>query len=365
MGLHRRGPALGREVHVLMSCSAAEDCDESMSKASAADAPQGMPVDQLHEAGGWRVALLVKEPRLDGGAKDETAHGDNAYHRAAAKEADRGRLGCVAQRPQGDKRPDEEVTMGHADLQAALPRLQAFTVEGHGVHILLGKEAARHGRLHLVTRERLRAPPLDGGASIPESCRAGHQQGDLALRAHLAPLGLPPRVVLARPELLRLRHVDAHVPEVEPSHLRGLARPVGLGVHLQGVEIGVFGWIIPLLLWHGRQELVQRLLLHDCSWDALEVRHGLGLGLLRDLNVPTLRLPCGAGSAAPCTRHTAHQRCQSTVAHAEGKQPLCTKRRSRRSDGLESDATMGFLHSLRMVEAGAARLWNPRSHESR
>mmetsp|Transcript_4276 Transcript_4276/g.5445 ORF Transcript_4276/g.5445 Transcript_4276/m.5445 type:complete len:225 (-) Transcript_4276:56-730(-) len=222
-----------------------------------------------------------------------------------------------------------------------------------------------HGRLHLIACKIFLAPPLDGGTRVPEARGAGDKQWDLALRTHLAPLGLIPCVVLSRPELLRLWHVDAHVPKVEPAHLGGLAWTVGLGVHLQGVEIGVFGWIIPLLLWHGRQELVQRLLLHDCSWDALEVRHGLGLGLLRDLNVPTLRLPCGAGSAAPCTRHTAHQRCQSTVAHAEGKQPLCTKRRSRRSDGLESDATMGFLHSLRMVEAGAARLWNPRSHESR
>mmetsp|Transcript_14982 Transcript_14982/g.31369 ORF Transcript_14982/g.31369 Transcript_14982/m.31369 type:complete len:304 (+) Transcript_14982:314-1225(+) len=303
-----------------------------MSEAGATDAPDGMPVDQLNEAGGWRVALLVKELRLDGGAEDETAHGDDADHRAAAQEANRGRLGCVAQRPQGDKRPDEEVTMGHADLQAALPGLQAFAVEGHGVHILLCEEAACHGRLHLVARKRLWAPPLDGCARIPEACRAGHQQGDLALCAHLAPLGFITGIVFSGPEFLRLWHVDAHVPKVKPAHLGGLARPVGLCVHLQCVEIAVLRRVVPLLLRHSSQELVQRLLLHDAAGNAFEVGHGFGLSLLGDLDVLTLSLPFRA--AAPFARHTTHQRGQSTVPCAEGKQALGTKSRTRRSDRL-------------------------------
>merc|ERR1711972_685990 len=104
------------------------------------------------------VALLVEELRLDRRAEEEATHGDHADERATAQQANRGCLGCVTQRPEAHEGANDEVAVGHADLKAALPRLQALAVESEIRKELLGEPAVRDDGLDLVSREGLLAP---------------------------------------------------------------------------------------------------------------------------------------------------------------------------------------------------------------
>merc|ERR1711933_158380 len=104
--------------------SATEDSDQQMREASTTKATNRMPIDHLLVASRWSITLLVEERRLDGRAEEEAAHGDDADERAAREQAHRRRLGRVPQRAQDDEGPDDEVAVRHADLQAALPRLE-------------------------------------------------------------------------------------------------------------------------------------------------------------------------------------------------------------------------------------------------
>merc|ERR1712028_312997 len=120
-----------------------------MGKASATETADRVPIDHLLEASG----RLVEQGWLDGGAEDQATDGHDADNSGTAKQADSRGLGCVTQRAEGCEGADQEVAVCHADLDAALPRFQAITVESHRLQELSGKETVGHWRLDLITSE--------------------------------------------------------------------------------------------------------------------------------------------------------------------------------------------------------------------
>mmetsp|Transcript_2877 Transcript_2877/g.6897 ORF Transcript_2877/g.6897 Transcript_2877/m.6897 type:complete len:376 (-) Transcript_2877:18-1145(-) len=290
-----------------------------MREPSATHAAEGVPIDHLRVAGALFVARAVEALDLAvhlalGDAEDEAADGDHADEHAAAEQADRRRLGRVAQRAQGDEGPDDEVAVGHADLQAALPRLQAIAVEGQVLDVLLAEAAVRQRGVALVTGEGLRAPPLGLDARIDE---VDEHREVCGLRAGPHLLSLLLVILLNGHQIKDLplsRQGLLHVPVIPPAHLRGFALAVNLRVALQRVEGRVLWRVIPLILGQSGEQKVQLLLLHDGRRQTLEVGNDVArLRLLGHSDVLGLPRHAAAGPPAEAPRGGG----EATEGHAE------------------------------------------------
>mmetsp|Transcript_22134 Transcript_22134/g.55391 ORF Transcript_22134/g.55391 Transcript_22134/m.55391 type:complete len:337 (+) Transcript_22134:95-1105(+) len=291
-----------------------------MRESRAADAAKRVPIDQLLEARRRRVALPVEERWLDQCTEEQTANGDETDECAARQQADSRCLRRVAQRPEGDEGPDDEVAVGHADLEATLPRLQTLTVECCIRNELFGEPAVGDDGFDLVTCEILFAPPLEVCTGLPDVGGARELHGEGALLAHVPEPFLSVCDVLCG--IKEFWPGDLHVDVIIPAHLCCLSWTIGLRVALQRVEVGVLRWVIPLLLRQCRQQLVQSLFVDNRRGESLEVGQWLRLRLLRHVDVG--RAPGHAALRAPCK---STGRCHhSTEAHAETDQALCTQR---------------------------------------
>mmetsp|Transcript_102842 Transcript_102842/g.185570 ORF Transcript_102842/g.185570 Transcript_102842/m.185570 type:complete len:298 (+) Transcript_102842:216-1109(+) len=286
-----------------------------------------MPVDHLVESGGRPVSRLVKECGLDGSAKDQAADGHDANDGTAAEQADSRSLWRVPEGTQGHKRTNEEVAVSHADLNAPLPRLQAFTVEGHVLDVLPSEAAVREDRHDLISCKWLLALVLDEGAVVPDACRSWDAESHLAVHQPVEFL-LNLRNVLQIRDILIAWHVQLHAVVVPPAHLRRLSWTVGLCVHLQSVQVTVLIRILPLLLRCHGQDLVQELRLHDGAGDVLQVRHFGKIGLLllfdSDSGLRFLGLHRGAPSASACAvEHCGEDSEANAVGHKAGRAQRC------------------------------------------
>lgn len=127
------------------------------------------------------MTLLAASPReVISCTRLRASDGHDAHDGAAAQETHSGSLRRVPQRTQGGERSDQEVAVRHANLQAALPRLQALAVEGQCAQELLGEEAVLSERDDLVTSEGLFSLPLRDKAGEEVARRSGHCEWDLA-----------------------------------------------------------------------------------------------------------------------------------------------------------------------------------------
>ena len=147
-----------------------------MSKASPTQATNRMPVDHLNEACCGLVAWLVETGWLDGAAEDQAAHGNNAHNRTATQQANSGCLWSVSQGTQGSEGSNQEVAVGHSNLQSTLPWLQTLTVESQVAQELLAPSAILQQGLHLVACEWLLALPLNDGAGCTSILLGQEQQ---------------------------------------------------------------------------------------------------------------------------------------------------------------------------------------------
>merc|ERR1712050_2337 len=108
----------------------AEDGEQRVREASATKTADGVPIDQLHEAAGPGLARLVEDPRPRSLAEEQATNRGDADQGAPREQAHSGSFGRVTQWAKADEGADDEIAMGHADLDATLPVLETLTVDG-------------------------------------------------------------------------------------------------------------------------------------------------------------------------------------------------------------------------------------------